>query len=102
MSWNRLKLNGNVANATASSELAKERFVPPLAEVASMKLYEFAAILELGTAEVMVKFGPVAVWPNTVTVIGPLAAPKGTAVSMEFTVALETRAGTPLNRTSTF
>src|SRR5262245_59601147 len=97
--WKKPKLKGKSANATESSGLLKFNREPP---VASIKLYPPIARLELPGGLVTVKEGPVAVFPNRVTLTGPLAAPKGTTVLIDVAAALVIGAGVSPNRTSIF
>src|SRR5438034_6412621 len=102
MSRNRMKSNGSLTSAMASSLLLNVRTVPPLLLLASMKLKLGPAKFVLGGAAVTVNAGPVAVWAKSETVIGPDVAPNGTTAVIAFTLALITFAVVPLNATSIF
>src|SRR5438128_2309305 len=88
ISRNKLKLNGRVAKAMASSTLLKPRFVPPLPALASMKLKLRVATFALSAGAVTVKTGPVPARQKTETVMGPGVAPNGTRMVIEVDVAL--------------
>jgi len=67
-----------------------------------MKLNAPTARFVLEDAFAISKMGPIADFPKTEIVIGPVVVPNGTTVVIVVGVALMTRLGIPLNWTAVF